>query len=384
MEYLNDEINEERSSSQTRYVRPIDPKNPFDNPTENPEYNDDYGKIVPQIAIEGCEIPHIPGKPEKKKIRYYYNIAGGGILFHLALSVIIANILSFISYAVLMQINGIRLSEFFTGGGAEISAYMSNSSIMSGITLLSYLTANIAAFFIGCKFADINVPSFFKTQNLTVPLVIQYILAGLFIQRIAGIAVTLLQQIFTTADLIGTAEVVQYTNPKVMIVSACYACIVAPFTEELLYRGFVMKTFSKVSQRFGIFASAFFFGIMHGNTAQFILAFLVGIFMGYIDIKHNSLVPSVCVHFSLNLMSVISGFMINYSENGSAAMIIYNLALIAIFAAGLVMLILFLRRNRFPKSGIHQKFRCMDIVLTSPAVIAAVVVYAVIFIAGLL
>ena len=95
-----------------------------------------------------------------------------------------------------------------------------------------------------------------------------------------------------------------------------------------------MKTFSKVSQRFGIFISAFFFGIMHGNVAQFILAFLVGIFMGYLDVKHNSLIPSICVHFAINLMSTASGFILNYAENESALMIIFNLLIFIIFFAG--------------------------------------------------
>ena len=78
------EINTESNELiyEPKYTKPINPHNAFDNPTENPDYNDDYGKIVPQISIEGCKIPHLPSKAEKKRIRYFYNIAGGGILFH--------------------------------------------------------------------------------------------------------------------------------------------------------------------------------------------------------------------------------------------------------------------------------------------------------------
>ena len=91
------EINTESNELiyEPKYTKPINPHNAFDNPTENPDYNDDYGKIVPQISIEGCKIPHLPSKAEKKRIRYFYNIAGGGILFHLVISVTLANILSF-------------------------------------------------------------------------------------------------------------------------------------------------------------------------------------------------------------------------------------------------------------------------------------------------
>lgn len=361
-----------------KYVKPINPKNPFENPTENPEYNDDYGTIVPQIAIEGCEIPHLPSKAEKKRIRYFYNIAGGGILFHLVISVILANILSFSAMAVLMGINGVSLSDMISGEGAKISEYMNGSSIASGITLLSYLTANLVTFFIGCKFSDIEVKSLFKTEKLTGTLVIQYIFVGLFIQRIAGITVAFLGNIMTQSDLIGNSDVVKYTDPKALIISACYACIVAPVTEELLYRGFIMKTFSKVSQRFGIFASAFFFGIMHGNVAQFVLAFLVGIFMGYLDVKHNSLIPSICVHFAINLMSTVSGLLLNYTENDSAEFIIFSLFVFIIFIIGLIMFIRFCRKNKLPKSSIHQQFRCLNIALTSPVAVIAAAAYLVI------
>lgn len=361
-----------------KYIKPINPRNPFDNPTENPEYNDDYGKIVPQIAIEGCEIPHIPSKAEKRKIRYYYNIAGGGILFHLIISVIIANVLSFAVMMILMGLNGVRFSEMISGGGSKISEYINGSSIMSGITLLSYLTANLTAFFIGCKFADIKIKSLFKTQKLTGTLVIQYIFVGLFIQRIAGLSVAFLENLMTHSDLIGNSDVVKYSDPKALIVSACYACIIAPVTEELLYRGFVMKTFSKVSQRFGIFISAFFFGIMHGNIAQFMLAFLVGIFMGYIDVKHNSLIPSMCVHFTINFMSTVSGLILNYTENNSALIIIFNILIFLIFFAGLIMFILFCKQNKLPKSSVHQQFRSLNLALTSPAAVIAAAAYFII------
>lgn len=148
--------------------------------------------------------------------------------------------------------------------------------------------------------------------------------------------------------------------------------------EEFLYRGFIMKTFSKVSQRFGIFISAFFFGIMHGNVAQFILAFLVGIFMGYLDVKHNSLIPSICVHFAINLMSTASGFILNYAENESALMIIFNLLIFIIFFAGLIAFILFCRQNKLPQIHIHQQFRSLNLFLTSPAAVIAAAVYIII------
>ena len=108
------------------------------------------------------------------------------------------------------------------------------------------------------------------------------------------------------------------------------------------------------------------------------LHFFVGIFMGYLDVKHNSLIPSICVHFAINLMSTASGFILNYAENESALMIIFNLLIFIIFFAGLIAFILFCRQNKLPKSNIHQQFRSLNLFLTSPAAVIAAAVYIII------
>lgn len=60
---------------------------------------------------------------------------------------------------------------------------------------------------------------------------------------------------------------------KAEIIMAGYTCIIAPITEELVFRGFCLKNLSRFNQRFGILASAFLFGLVHQNIIQFILAF---------------------------------------------------------------------------------------------------------------
>ncbi|MGN1480539.1 lysostaphin resistance A-like protein [Porcipelethomonas sp.] len=387
MEYFDNESEAEQFEQDARYhvynkqfVKPIDPHNPFDNPTENPDYNDDYGKLVPQISIEGCELPFMPGDEEKKKIRHFYNVAGGGILIHIASAYVIANVLYFIVMAVIMSINGISFSELFSGGADKISDMINNSSISSGITLISYLTANLLAFYAGCRFADIKTKSLFKTTDFSLANIIQYIVIGLFIQRLAALAITILYQLLPGTDLIGNSQVVTYTSFKAMAISVCYTCIIAPITEELFYRGFVMKTLSRVSQRFGILISAFFFGISHGNAAQFVLAFSLGIFMGYIDVKHNSVIPSMFVHFFVNSFATLSGVIDNYAGEESLITALMGFAAVVLFIAGIAAFIIFCRKNTFPKSSIHQKFRCGKIAFTSPAIIISAVIYIIAFI----
>ena len=146
-----------------------------------------------------------------------------------------------------------------------------------------------------------------------------------------------------------------------------YTCIIAPVTEEFFFRGALMKIFSKSNQRFGIVASAVFFGLAHGNLPQFMLAFLIGVFMGHIDMKHNSIVPSVVVHIFINTMvSVISAF----NEN-EVVMGMLSLLIIAFGIIGFVMLLMFRKGCKLPVSTPAQSRRGIAIAKTSVGIIIA-------------
>jgi hypothetical protein len=168
-------------------------------------------------------------------------------------------------------------------------------------------------------------------------------------------------------------------STKAFIVYSCYACIIAPITEEFLYRGFVLKTCSRVSQRFGIFISALFFGLAHGNITQFVLAFLVGIFMAHIDTIHNSLLPSICVHFSINTLSTVTSLFTTDTDTVTPVLILLGIAEVCIAAAGLVMFILFRRKKKLPFTMPHQKMRGGSVAVTSWGIILCFVLFLIQF-----
>lgn len=366
-EYLND-ITEIKGNKDTF--------NPFDNFTENSEYNESYTDIVPEIQLDDYRLPVIPSKSESARIRHFYNSAGVGIIIHFALSFIIANMLNFIAAAVIMLLNDVTFSEFMNDKGAVIQHYIDTSSISPAITLLSYLTANLSAFFIGLKIAGIKPNSLLKTSELTFFKVLQYCLIAIFLQFLVGRVISLLQIVMSGADVLGTStSLTTYYSTKYAVLSILYTCVVGPITEELFYRGFVLKAFSRVSQRFGIIISALFFGLSHGNIAQFVLAFIVGIFMGYIDIKHNSVLPSIIAHIAVNSLATLSAFAGNFWATNQMVWNILNYAAMALAVAGLVMFILFCRKNVFPRRDIRQQFRCGNIAVKSIGVVIAAIMY---------
>ena len=59
-----------------------------------------------------------------------------------------------------------------------------------------------------------------------------------------------------------------------------YASVLGPVSEELLFRGYALRTLEPFGRKFAIFGSALLFGLFHGNLLQAPYAFLVGLVLG--------------------------------------------------------------------------------------------------------
>ncbi len=84
------------------------------------------------------------------------------------------------------------------------------------------------------------------------------------------------------------------------------AVFLAPVGEELLCRGVIQHYASKVSRRFFIVnvIQALGFGIMHGNLVQGSYAFLIGLVLGWLRYRYDSLWIPMVIHFVVNLCSL--------------------------------------------------------------------------------
>lgn len=80
-----------------------------------------------------------------------------------------------------------------------------------------------------------------------------------------------------------------------------YGGILAPITEELLFRGLVQRTLMPYGKRFAVLCSAFTFGIFHGNLLQAPYAFLVGLVLGYVACEY-SIGWAMVLHMMNNLV----------------------------------------------------------------------------------
>jgi membrane protease YdiL (CAAX protease family) len=85
--------------------------------------------------------------------------------------------------------------------------------------------------------------------------------------------------------------------------------IAAPILEELIFRGIVLKAFLKKYEPVkAIMWSAIIFGVAHMNPWQFVPAWLIGIFIGWIYWKTQSIWPGIIIHFINNTFSFALGY----------------------------------------------------------------------------
>ena len=80
-----------------------------------------------------------------------------------------------------------------------------------------------------------------------------------------------------------------------------YAGLLAPITEEILFRGLIQRSLLPFGKRFAIFCSAFTFGLFHGNLIQTPYAFLVGLVLGYVAAEY-SIGWAMLLHMINNLL----------------------------------------------------------------------------------
>lgn len=90
------------------------------------------------------------------------------------------------------------------------------------------------------------------------------------------------------------------------IIEIISTAVVPAVCEEFAMRCCSLGLLKKHGKAFGVIAVSIVFGLIHGNIIQFIFAMLVGLILGYITVRTDSIVPAIFVHGLNNGMSALS------------------------------------------------------------------------------
>ena len=154
---------------------------------------------------------------------------------------------------------------------------------------------------------------FFSTEGFNGRLIVKGILAALGMQVLGTVAASIL---IVLGQLLGiqfsTLDLSMKTDLPTNLLTLILACVSAPLFEEMLFRGVILKALSRVSVRFGIIASAFLFALFHQNLPQAINAFGLGLVFGYVAYKSGSIIPTILMHFAVNVNGMLQQILISY------------------------------------------------------------------------
>ncbi|NLG04874.1 MAG: CPBP family intramembrane metalloprotease, partial [Clostridia bacterium] len=126
-----------------------------------------------------------------------------------------------------------------------------------------------------------------------------------------------------------------------------YSAIAAPVTEELIFRGFVMRGLEKIGKWYAIIISAFLFGAFHGNFVQGAYAFIAALALGYIAMEY-SIYWSILLHVMNNF---VFGDLFSYLTDGLSdqTQTVLSYSMEGIFLVG-TLIVLIIKRKKLAQS----------------------------------
>lgn len=181
----------------------------------------------------------------------------------------------------------------FLSPGFEKSIYFNfGLLVITDLAFLAVIFWYLRSIKLGVK--DLGLIKRFKASNL--PLVLAVAVGYVFLTTVISLGFKLL---FPSIDL-GQEQAIAFTKavgPVEKLFAAVALLVVAPISEELIFRGFIFKGFRK---QLGFLAAAvissIFFGLIHGQINVALDTFALGLMLCYLYEKTQSIWPSIMLH----------------------------------------------------------------------------------------
>lgn len=178
-----------------------------------------------------------------------------------------------------------------------IASYSSSYIVKLLITQMSILIPS-GIYISGCKGKRIEIMGVANTGLLSVAAIVMGVAILPFLSMISSISMLFVKNVTDNSAAEAAAEYPIF----VMII---FVALVPAVVEELVFRGVIFGAYSMVGVVKGALFSAFLFGLMHGNLNQFAYAMVAGFLFAMTDYAGGSIVYSMIMHFTINMVSVI-------------------------------------------------------------------------------
>ena len=118
-------------------------------------------------------------------------------------------------------------------------------------------------------------------------------------------------------------------------VSVLTTALLPALLEEFAFRGVILGSLRRFGDGFAVIISALLFGATHFYITQIPMAFILGLVMGFIVVKTNSLLPGILIHFFNNFFaSAIEA--LSYNISPKLYILIFYLATYLLLGIGIL------------------------------------------------
>ena len=169
----------------------------------------------------------------------------------------------------------------------------------------------------------------------------------------ASVLVNALGSVFTNT-VSGSNDALDGINSLVntkLPVAIMIPVIIGPVVEEIIFRKLMIDRTIGFGEKTAVIFSAFMFGLFHGNLTQFLFAFSVGIFLGYVYCKTGKVILTMILHILTNSLGSVIMLVSSASLSSSSMSKVLILLVAVLFAGmvitGIVILIRWLKRKAF-------------------------------------
>ena len=231
----------------------------------------------------------------KKTLRRSANSIGGLLLVFFGLEIILALIV-----IIVLSAMGID-----TGlSDTDMLSLLENGMLSSIIFFVSGL--------VYCRIRKLRFGDLFPFDKIQNGMLAPLCTIGLTFSLMSNYVVDLVNGSFSLFGIENHGGSIDAGSDPSVLLYFLTVAILPAFAEEFAFRGILMGVLRPYSEGLAILVSSAMFALMHGNFVQLPFTFCCGLVFAFIDIKTNSMLPSIIVHFFNNALSVLFDILISY------------------------------------------------------------------------
>ena len=180
--------------------------------------------------------------------------------------------------------------------------------ILFALSMLPVILADCLAILLARPLLGVGVKGLFARGNSRLSVTALGAAACLGAGFVGGLMVNPLLQIihFFRSSIPGSELAIPTSaEPVALVVTALYICVLAPFLEEILFRGLILRALRPYGCPFAVIFSCLLFSLFHMNLVQLAPPFLIGLVLCMVTLLSDSLWPAICCHMANNLVALL-------------------------------------------------------------------------------